>query len=213
MLQKEIFLKGEGDRWFDRNLKNKEAEDIPSELFIVYKKYLKAEMKVLEIGCSTGENLNYFSREIGCQVYGIDPSADAIEKGKRIYPKVNLSIGTSDKLDYPNEYFDFVFFGWCLYLVDRELLVKTVSEADRVLKDGGYLGITDFNTEIPKKRKYKHLDGVFSYKYDYSKMFLGFPQYFVVEKKLFNYKEKEKTTSTIVMNKSNREAYYQEDDF
>jgi adenylyltransferase/sulfurtransferase len=40
---------------------------------------------------------------------------------------------------------DLVLFGFCLYLVDRKLISRVVAEADRVLKDTGFLGIVDFD--------------------------------------------------------------------
>ena len=81
-----------------------------------------------------------------------------------------------------NQYFDVVILGFCLYLVDRELLFKTISEVDRTLKQGGYLVITDFETPFPIKRNYEHLEGCFSYKNNYSNFFLGGGHYSLVNK-------------------------------
>ena len=67
------------------------------------------------------------------------------------YPNLNLKQGTSDQIEFDNQYFNVVILGFCLYLVDRELLFKTISEVDRTLKQGGYLVITDFETPFPSK--------------------------------------------------------------
>ena len=69
-----------------------------------------------------------------------------------------------------------------MYLIDRSLLMKAVSEADRVLKDNGFLVITDFDPIYPFKNKYLDMDQIHSYKADYSKLFLANPSYSLVEK-------------------------------
>lgn len=218
MFQKDIFLAGEGDRYLERNkntLKNKKDID---HLYKVYLKYMKPDMKVLEIGCCDGHNINFYNRKLGCSVYGIDPSKEAINRGRNLYSCVNLSVGTADELQFPDEYFDFIIFGFCLYLVDRKLLIKVVSEANRVLKDGGYIGITDFDSVIPKKRPYRHYKGIYSYKYDYSKIFLSIPQYSLIEK--VNKKSEDEPfmfddtqrVSTVVLYKNQEQGYYYEAD-
>jgi len=62
-----------------------------------------------------------------------------------------------------------------------------VAGADRVLKDGGYLGIVDFDPAQPVRRGYSHAQGVTTYKTDHSRMFLGFPQYALAEKQPFSH--------------------------
>lgn len=179
--QKNVFLCDEADNYFNRNKEKLEKRGIP-EYYKFYEKYIKAENKILEVGCSCGSNLKYFKDKIGCMCYGIDPSKQAIQYGKNIYPELNLSVGTADFLDFKDDFFDFIFFGHCLYLVDRKLLSTVVGETDRVLKDNGMIGITDFYVKIPQKRKYKHYEGIFAYKMDYAKLFLAYPHFFSVDK-------------------------------
>ncbi|AKA70309.1 class I SAM-dependent methyltransferase [Clostridium scatologenes] len=133
MEQKEVFLKSEGDKWFERN---KECLNGVPKPYEFYKIYIKPGFKILEIGCSCGHDLDYFQQYYNCKCYGIDPSKDAVEEGKEKYTNLNLKVGTSDKLEFEDECFDFVIFGFCLYLVDRKFLLKTICEADRVLKNG-----------------------------------------------------------------------------
>lgn len=73
-----------------------------------------------------------------------------------------------------------------MYCVDRSYLLKTVAEVDRVLKRGGFLSIEDFDVPIPYKRTYKHNPNVFTYKYDYTKLFLGDPSYMLIEKTTYS---------------------------
>ena len=64
---------------------------------------------------------------------------------------------------------------------------KTISEVDRILKQGGYLVITDFETPFPIKRKYEHFEGCFSYKNNYPNFFLGGGHYSLVNKIHFSH--------------------------
>ena len=73
--------------------------------------------------------------------------------------------------------FDFVVFGFCLYLCDRGDLFQIAKEADRVLKNDGYIIICDFYSSANTKNAYHHLPGIFSYKMDYRKLFVWHPNY------------------------------------
>lgn len=220
LLQKELFLSSEGDMYFQRSKTALKKEEEIHKLYKVYLKYMNSKMKILEIGCSDGRSLDYYRKETGSFSYGIDPSEDAIKIGNELYPEINLSVGTADNLNFPDNYFEVVIFGFCLYLVDRKLLTKVVYEADRVLKDGGYLGITDFDSNIPKMRPYKHHKDISSYKYDYSKMFLAFPHYSLIEKtnlesedNPFMFDTTQRAASFVLYKNHEQGYYYEADEF
>tara|TARA_B100000029_G_scaffold395104_1_gene392828 strand:+ start:4018 stop:4677 length:660 start_codon:yes stop_codon:yes gene_type:complete len=190
--QKNIFLDSEGDNWFDRN-KNTIHENVKIgiDFFI---SFVNKKNKILEIGCSDGKNLNYLSEKLPhyeLDLYGIDPSKKAIESGKQNYRKIDLKVGTSDQLKYGDKFFDLIICGFFLYLVDRNLIFKTVSEIDRILKEGGYLIIVDFDVPTPFSNDYKHYKGVQSYKNDYSKFFIGGGHYTLIGKKQFSHENKD----------------------
>ncbi len=217
--QKKVFLESEGDRWFERNKAFLEkTQDHPPEFLKILVPYLKKEYKILEIGCSAGHTLNSIQVAVHCDCYGVDPSNKAIESGKKKYPQLNISIGTSDALNFSDEYFDVVIFGFCLYLVDRKLLAKSIAEVDRVLKNQGYLAIIDFDTKIPKKRVYKHSPGLYSYKMDYSRIFLAFPHYSMADKYCYSHssirfvEDPSERVSLIMLYKNQDDCYVVEDD-
>jgi ubiquinone/menaquinone biosynthesis C-methylase UbiE len=209
--QKEVFLEFEGDQWFERN---KDGFFDENNSFIQFKRYVNKGDHVLEIGCAEGKKLEYLTRMTQSQGFGIDPSKVAIENGAKNYQDLTLKVGTADVIEYPDEYFDVVIFGFCLYLVDRKLLTKVVSEADRVLKPGGYLGIIDFDSEICVKRSYKYIKGVYSFKMDYSKLFTAFPHFTLVEKTSYAHDQDEFTSdinerlSRTVMYKDMKNDYF-----
>jgi ubiquinone/menaquinone biosynthesis C-methylase UbiE len=182
MKQKDIFINKEGNQWFKRNSnrESKNFKDINSFIPLI-----KDNDTILEIGTSDGIKLDYLDRKtsgLNLNLFGIDPSLESINAGSKKYQNLNLKQGTSDQLEFDNQYFDIVVLGFCLYLVDRELLFKTVSEVDRTLKQGGYVVIADFETPFPIKRKYEHLEGAFSYKNNYPKFFLGGGHYTLINK-------------------------------
>jgi ubiquinone/menaquinone biosynthesis C-methylase UbiE len=187
MNQKEAFLTSEGNNYYNRNQPALTVDSTPEHIKF-FKRYIKNGTKILEIGCANGRNLNCFS-SFDCDFCGIDPSVDAINDGNDKYKNLNLSVGTADNLQFEDDTFDFVLFGFCLYLVDRKLISHVVSEADRVLKNKGYLGIVDFDSKYPKIREYKYLKGINSYKMDYSQLFLVYPHYSFVEKYPFSHKQ------------------------
>lgn len=180
-LQKSVFLNGEGDQYLRRNRAKLRPEEI-SEDVRLFARYLQPQARVLEIGCANGIRLVQLGTLLACEGWGIDPSSEAIRTGSQQFPNLHLSVGTADQLQFPDASFDMVIFGFCLYLVDRSLLTRVMAEADRVLKDRGFLGITDFDVTTPCKRRYAHHEGVWSYKLDYGNLFAQLPHFVLVQK-------------------------------
>ena len=172
--QKEKFSSSEGDEWFNRNIESSTESDKIVQLFKSIELFPK---RVLEIGCSNGNSLNLMKDIFGSECWGMDPSSEAIKNGSEKYPDIHLSTGTADSLQFEDNSFDTIIFGFCLYLCDRNDLFKIAYEADRCLKDGGTLVIKDFYPTFPYKNNYSHLDSVYSYKMDYSKIFKWNPSY------------------------------------
>lgn len=183
--QRDEFLASEGNSWFERNAPMLAA---PSPMRSLVVSRVAASLAgrqraaVLEIGCGRGDNLHALGQSRGISGHGLDPSAKAIEAGRAAYPQLELRQGTADTLPFADASFDLVWFGFCLYLVDRSLLQRAVAEADRVLRDGGLLAIVDFDPDVPSIRPYHHRAGLSSYKMDYSRLFLANPAYVLAEK-------------------------------
>lgn len=213
--QTEKFIKIEADEWFLRNklILSKNLKGVYNIPINMIKNILKKEDFILEIGCSNGRNLNEIFLKTEGECFGIDPSKIAISKGKKMFPKINLNFGVANDLKFENQKFDVVWFGFCMYLIDRSLLMKAVSEADRVLKENGFLVITDFDPIYPFKNKYLDMDQLYSYKADYSKLFLANPSYSLVEKKSYSHensyfhKDENQRVATWVLNKSILKGY------
>lgn len=187
--QKQVFLDGEGDAWFQRNYqstaKQKESwcsydplADLLSELPLPR----DVEVSVLEVGCGQGLRLQRMKQKFGWQVAGIDPSAAAVETVTSA--GLEAHVATADSLPMPNSSVDLLIYGFCLYLCDRSDLFKIAAEAHRVLKPESWLAILDFWSPQQKANKYHHRPGVESFKDDLPSMFSWHPSYVMTDHRL-----------------------------
>jgi SAM-dependent methyltransferase len=175
-----MFLEGEGDRWFARNAaflssEEQRRRDLPLRMLSLSPSY--KPQRVLEIGCSTGWRLAVLRERYACAVTGVEPSAGAIEEGKRLYGSdFDLRRGLASALPLPaGETFDLVICAYVVSWVSRSALLQTVAEIDRVLDNGGHLIINDFFPNSPERRRYHHLENgeAFTYKQDLAHLFVG----------------------------------------
>ncbi|WP_417448380.1 methyltransferase domain-containing protein [Idiomarina abyssalis] len=192
--QKDIFLAGEADAWLERNLEalKKLAEKPGDPVFLAAEEIFQNhnfanKPRVLEVGCGNGQRLAALSQAFQADCYGLEPSSKAVELAQA--QGVNAQIGTADQLPYPDNHFDILIFGFCLYLCDREDLFKIAQEANRVLKPNAWLLIYDFYAEAHTNRPYHHCEGVNSYKMDYRKLFDWHPAYTCYSHKVFGHGE------------------------
>ena len=179
--QSKIFLDSEGDNYYERNKGLLFNEDD-----LIFKEIIKLNNKkkinnLLEIGCGDGFRLNLIYDKLKINCFGIDPSRKAIKSSYN--SKIKVSRGTADKLNFSSKKFDVVIFGFCLYLVDIEDLIKVVYETDRVLKKNSYIIIYDFYSKKSKILPYKHNNKIKVHKNDFSNIFLWSPKFKLIKKK------------------------------
>lgn len=185
MKQKDIFLGGEGNAWFARNAAALAKRQLPDsdpllqQILSLEGHFSKADgvVKVLEVGCGPGLRLDWLQQNRGWECHGIEPSGEAVRRA--ISAGVQAHVGTADELPFSNKSFDVVVFGFCLYLCDRDDLFRIAAEADRVLKNPGWLLLKDFYSPTPTAGIYHHAAGVYSYKMDYKTLFTWNPDYSV----------------------------------
>lgn len=180
--QSQVFLDSEADEWFKRNEKAVMQKNFSSDLVVkeVSKIILMSsphhKLSILEVGAGHGKRLEYLSKTDGVgRVDGVEPSLQAIELAKN--KGITLVRGTAEHLPFESGIFDVLIFGFCLYLCDRKDLFKIASEADRVLKNNGWIIINDFYAPLLVQRPYSHKDGISTFKMDYRKLFEWHPDY------------------------------------
>lgn len=184
MSNQAFFGNGEADEWF---LRNKEAleqgkSDKAVELLADWLEPFKADINsILEVGCGSGHILNELSTKLEAAGTGIEPGAKAVEYIQQRFPSLKAAVGFGNDIPL-DEQFDLVHLGFFLYLVDRDKYLRCVSEADRLLKPGGFLSIIDFDTPVPYSNEYSHQAGVYSHKTNNSSVFVASGLYSVVNK-------------------------------
>lgn len=183
--QKKIFLESEGDAYFERNrhkLENHKygptdpiiASIIKCQKVIQVQSPEKKSM-LLEVGCGAGGRLQWIEQNLGIKCHGIEPSLKAVGAAKK--KKVTAIRGTAEILPHKDETFDYLVFGFCLYLCDPSDLFQIAKEGNRVLKPRGWIVIHDFFSPTPTERPYHHRAGIVSYKMDFRKLFEWHPSY------------------------------------
>ena len=188
--QSSTFLSDEGDNWFLRNMDTSHdalSQDI-CQIFQTLSNVKDDISSVLDVGCSSGMKTKQLANYFTASGFGLDPSSLAIDKAKTLEDvTLNFKVGISSDLQYENDQFDLVYFSFCLYLIDRELIFKSIAEADRVLRPGGYLVISDFDSSLPSKTPYHHKSGLLTYRNDYAGIFLSSGHYTLVSKQSFSH--------------------------
>jgi ubiquinone/menaquinone biosynthesis C-methylase UbiE len=180
MKQRDVFLESEGDAWFERNVVQWQPGDgersdvVLDELTSLFPQP-SPDTTLLEVGCGDGARLEWLKENLGFRCSGVDPSGRAVAAA--VVKGVSAQQGTAERLRFADSSFDIVVFGFCLYLCDREDLFRIAAEADRVLRDPGWLLIHDFFSPHPTRREYRHRPGIFSYKMDYRGLFTWHPAY------------------------------------
>lgn len=181
MKQNKIFKTKEGDAWFSRNasyLRSIEG-DLPLEIIAEERLCPK---RVLEVGAANGFRLAVLREKYGSISMALEPSEKAIAEGKKLFPGVRFTRGTAEKLPFRDSSFDLVIINFVFHWIDREDLLRVVSELDRVLADKGFLLIGDFYPDKPGKFPYKHLPGkVFTFTQKYPALFTASRLYRLVK--------------------------------
>lgn len=178
MNQKDIFIKQEGDSWYERNKHGYIHKKIQDDLVFKALQQVNCNPKrILEIGCANGWRVSALSEHFNASGYGIDPSLVAILDGLTTYPNVQLTQGTAENLP-AIEPVDLIIFGFCLYLCEPNDLFKIASHCHELLQDKGMVAIVDFHPPHGYYRnEYVHKNGIYSYKMNYSNMFCWHPAY------------------------------------
>jgi SAM-dependent methyltransferase len=177
MKQSEIMKLGEADAWFNRNRDKLGLLDPVTDLIAGNK---ITPRSVLEVGCANGWRLERLREQFGCNVLGIDPSAEACISALGLHD-VPVLRGTARSLLSGVGDYDMIIYGFCLYVTDPEDWFYIAAEADRALQSNGYLIIHDFAAPSrPFTRPYKHRAGLLSYHFDFARLWLTHPAYVLV---------------------------------
>lgn len=111
------------------------------------------DKRILEIGCGDGR-LSSFLVLKSANLTAIDINETHLEEARRTVKGVDFRIGSGESLEFPEDSFDLVFFGFSLHHQDS---FAALSEAHRVLVPRGEILII----EPTEKSEYTKLVSVF----------------------------------------------------
>jgi arsenite methyltransferase len=104
--------------------------------------------RILDVGCGSGNTVEYLKERYSFDSYGIDPSKMLLEEGKVRNPELNIFEGTGEKIPFDDDYMDGIFAECTLSLMED--LPAALNETHRVLKNNGYFVITDVYAKNPE---------------------------------------------------------------
>lgn len=125
----------------------------------------KPKMRILDIGCGTGETLSFLQEFLDRPVlHGVDTSKTAINFAiKRGH--ANITLIDAKQLPFPDKYFDYILLLDVLEHIKDD--TEALLEAKRVLKKGGKIIVTapalqfiwsDHDTDQGHYRRYRRRD-------------------------------------------------------
>ncbi|MFA5800902.1 MAG: class I SAM-dependent methyltransferase [Thermoleophilia bacterium] len=106
---------------------------------------------ILDIGGGNGDFLSTM-RDLGWQVYGVEPDQHAVKYAKEIY-NLELHQGTLENAGFPDSYFDVVTMNHVIEHVHDP--VELVRQCGQILKRGGRLVVVTPNVESVGHRLFK----------------------------------------------------------
>jgi len=124
----------------------------------LFARYVDRETPVLEVGCGYGRVLEELHRAGFRSLVGLDFSKKMIDRGRKLFPHLDLRRSEGDGLPFPEGTFQAVILVAVLTCIaDSQAQVDLVSEAVRVLRDGGVLFLSDFmiNEDPRNIRRYE----------------------------------------------------------
>ena len=120
------------------------SEDISSKLDLNSDDYL------LEVGSGTGVLLSELSKKSKL-VNGVDYSTEAVKRGKKAFPDIEMQVAEADNLPFDDNQFDkLLCYGVFHYFVDTKYALSAIDEFLRVCRKGGTILIGD----LPSKRHF-----------------------------------------------------------
>jgi ubiquinone/menaquinone biosynthesis C-methylase UbiE len=115
-------------------------------------------MKVVEIGCGTGTNLELFA-DAGCEVAGVDLSPSMTELAKRkLGDRCDIRLGDASEMPFDDGSFDLAISFLSLHEMPAPVRSPVIGEMMRVAGPGGKVLFIDYHPgplEFPKGWFYK----------------------------------------------------------
>lgn len=132
-----------------------------------FSKYVKKNNRILDVGCGYGRTLNELYHNGYHNLIGIDFSDGMIERGRQLFPYLDLRVKEDTQIALPDASVDaVVLFAVLTCIRSNEEQEQLLSEIQRVLKPQGILYVNDFllNTDdrnLSRYEKFKETYGIY----------------------------------------------------
>lgn len=90
---------------------------------------------VLSVGCGSGEDSTYLKKQGATRSVGIDLSDELIDIASSSYPECEFKVMDMEHIDFPDQFFDFVYSSLAIHYVDD--WKNVFFSINRILKTGG----------------------------------------------------------------------------
>ena len=123
----------------------------------IFSEYVSKDAKILDIGCGYGRTLNELYNSGYTNLCGIDFSEKMIERGKKLFPYLDLATASSSKTSFEDNSFDaIIIFAVLTCIISDNEQLALLKEAERILKPSGIIYINDFllNTDERNVNRY-----------------------------------------------------------
>ncbi|MDD4409041.1 MAG: methyltransferase domain-containing protein [Candidatus Pacebacteria bacterium] len=130
------------------------------EMEFLFGKFLRSGDKVLDIGCGNGRFFESFTKN-DVNYIGIDNSRNLLRIAKDDYPMGSFVLASALNIPFEENIFDDVYSIAVLHhMPTREMRIRFIEEAKRVLKKGGNLVLTVW--DMSEKREQGEKKGLFN---------------------------------------------------
>jgi pseudaminic acid biosynthesis-associated methylase len=125
---------------------------------------------VLEVGCTQGDNLRYFTGHVEPQnIYGLDVNPVVLQQFETNIPGARAVQGVARQLPFPDASFDLVFTVGLLIHIPDESLPSVLRELSRT--SSHYVFCGEYHADQPEEIKYRDREGIL-FKRDYGRLFI-----------------------------------------
>lgn len=108
-------------------------------------------MKILNIGVGNGI-FEKIALSNNIDIYTLDPSEKAIFNIQKKLGMQKAKVGYSQNIPFEDDFFDMVIMSEVLEHLDDSILIATISEVNRVLKqDGKFIGTVPYNENLSEQ--------------------------------------------------------------
>ena len=123
----------------------------------VLRDILPTDSRILDYGCGYGRTVNELINHGYTNVVGIDSSPLMIERGRRMYPHLNLEVLPDSGLPYEVESFDAVLlFAVLTCIPTNEGQQKLMKNLTRLLRPRGLLYISDYCLQEDERNRQRY---------------------------------------------------------